>query len=164
MCKMFGFTWLLCLNSNTNTTQLRICPPQRHTAQTERFVGIYHNLVEIRGCCYMLSVQWCLLRVYFSIICLLTFPPSAQSSTRECPGHCNISWGHLSVLADPTQRCSEWQPAGFQGHLLGEPAWWRYTFISVHCFKTWAVFVHCVVFEALENTVFTQERSQWIYH
>ena len=121
------------------TTAANVLFSPRHPAQCERFVSLYHNLVEIRGCCYC---TWCQSDCfYWEFTLFILFPLSAQSSSRERPGHCYVSRGHLSVLADSSQRCSEWQPAGFQGHLLGQPAWWRYTFISVHDLKTWTLHV-----------------------
>lgn len=66
----------------------------------------------LRGCYHLLQLR--------SLFLL-----SPQPSSRECPGHGHISRGHLSVLADTTQGCTEWQPVGLQGHLLGKPSRWR---------------------------------------
>lgn len=74
-------------------------------------------------CCYC-----CPLFSWFSAGFFSFF--STQSSSRERPGHSHVSRGHLSVLADSSQRRSEWQPAGLQGHLLGQPARWRYILIE----------------------------------
>lgn len=38
------------------TTAVNVLFSKRHSAQCVRFVSLYHNLVEIRGCCYC---TWC---------------------------------------------------------------------------------------------------------
>lgn len=89
--------------------------------EDRRSMSICHHLVVVRG--------------YYRVRLKLLLPLlSAQSTSGECPGCCNISRDRFPLVADSSQRRSERKPAGLQGHLLGQPAWWRWgTFCSDKC-------------------------------
>lgn len=98
MFHIFGSMLSCVLTEVSFTTAVNVLFSKRHSAQCVRFVSLYHNLVEIRGCCYC---TWCQSDCfYWGFTFFILFPLSAQSSSRERPGHCYVSRGHLSVLAD----------------------------------------------------------------